>query len=144
MVQCLVYLPSVILYQKLPTFKNRNLNHQNTHRQIHGQNIVACVWDFDKTLIPWVYANSPIRALWNRRSIVLERGKPATRFVFGKRLEGFIRYHLPQPPPQLCKEWPDERTHQSKAHGARLGTRAISRSPKFLCRTFGNSPPRRV
>jgi len=27
-----------------------NPNQQN--RQIHGQNIIACVWDFDKTLIP--------------------------------------------------------------------------------------------
>ena len=27
-----------------------NPNRQN--HQIHGQNIVACVWDFDKTLIP--------------------------------------------------------------------------------------------
>ena len=47
------------LISEAPTFKNRNLNHQNTHRQIHGQNIVACVWDFDKTLIPG-YMQTPL------------------------------------------------------------------------------------
>ena len=34
-----------------------NPNQQN--RQIHGQNIVACVWDFDKTLIPG-YMQKPL------------------------------------------------------------------------------------
>ena len=34
-----------------------NPNIQN--RQIHGQNVVACVWDFDKTLIPG-YMQKPL------------------------------------------------------------------------------------
>ena len=39
-----------------------NPNIQN--RQIHGQNVVACVWDFDKTLIPG-YMQKPLFEYFN-------------------------------------------------------------------------------
>tara|TARA_B100001094_G_scaffold333389_1_gene411356 strand:+ start:3753 stop:4781 length:1029 start_codon:yes stop_codon:yes gene_type:complete len=35
------------------------MNHARKQAQVHGQNIIACVWDFDKTLIPG-YMQTPL------------------------------------------------------------------------------------
>ena len=35
------------------------MNPRQNKAQVHGQNIVACIWDFDKTLIPG-YMQTPL------------------------------------------------------------------------------------
>ena len=62
-----------------------NPNQQN--HQIHGQNIVACVWDFDKTLIPG-YMQKPLFQHYgiNEKAFIKSSKNPEYKIKVGQEV----------------------------------------------------------
>ena len=69
-----------------------------TKKNLHRQNIVACIWDFDKTLIPG-YMQAPIFEAFGIDEEQFWKEVNALPDIYAKRgtRARLLRYHLPEP-----------------------------------------------